>query len=187
MAEQKARDRRRKLMWNSVIGVLVLGLIGGIVFVTMASHDSGKISGVRTFGTQSRNHVSTNVTYPQNPPIGGDHSEQWLNCGIYNAPVKNENAVHSMEHGAVWITYQPGIGANQIAALKAAVAGKSYTVLSPDPTQPSPVTASAWSTQLNLNSASDARLGKFIAKYMQGPQTPEPGSPCSGGIGTPTG
>jgi len=170
-----------------VIGVLVLGLVGGVTITVLAGKAAGKISGVKTFGTLDRNHVQTDVTYPQVPPVGGNHAPVWLNCGAYKDPVKNENAVHSMEHGAVWITFQPGIGDAQIAALKAAVAGKSYTILSPYPTQPSPVTVTAWSTQLNLNSATDPRLAKFIAKYMQGPQTPEPGAACTGGTGTPTG
>lgn len=186
-AEQRAKERRRKVIWNSVIGVLVLALVGGVTFAVLASKNAGKIAGVKTYGTLSRNHVKTDVSYPLTPPVGGNHNEIPLNCGVYKDPVKNENAVHSMEHGAVWITYQPGIGEAQIAALKAAVAGKSYVILSPDPGQPAPVTASAWSTQLTLKSATDSRLAKFISKYMQGPQTPEPGAPCSGGTGTPTG
>ncbi|NUP49482.1 MAG: DUF3105 domain-containing protein [Catenulispora sp.] len=186
-AEQQARAKRRKLIWNSAIGALVLVLIGGITFAVLAGKDAGKIAGVKTFGKLTQNHVETDVVYPQTPPVGGDHNPVFLNCGIYKDPVKNENAVHSLEHGAVWITYQPGIGQAQIAALKAAAAGKSYVVLSPYPTQPAPVTVSAWSTQLTLDSATDPRLAEFIAEYMQGPQTPEPGAPCSGGTGTPTG
>lgn len=170
-----------------MIALLIVGLIAGVTIVVLASRKNDSIAGVKTFGKLTQNHVQTDVKYPQVPPVGGDHSPVWLNCGIYNAAVKNENAVHAIEHGAVWVTYQPGIGDAQIAALKAAVGGKSYTVLSPYPGQPSPVTVSAWSTQLNLDSATDPRLANFIAKYMQGPQTPEPGASCTGGTGTPTG
>jgi hypothetical protein len=131
--------------------------------------------------------VTTTVAYPQTPPVGGDHAPVPQNCGIYTAPVANENAVHSLEHGAVWLTYQPGIGAAEIATLTADVKGKPYTLMSPYPTEPAPITLTAWGKQLTVNSASDARIAEFIKTYAAGPQTPEPGAACSGGVGTPNG
>ncbi|WP_370369936.1 DUF3105 domain-containing protein [Catenulispora sp. GP43] len=64
---------------------------------------------------------------------------------------------------------------------------ESHTLLSPYPTEASPITVTAWGKQLMVNSASDARIAKFIKAYAAGPQTPEPGAPCSGGVGTPDG
>ena len=185
-AEAKRKARRGKMIFRGILVVFLVGIIGTITAVVLASQASANIAGVKSFSGLSRNHVTTPVTYPQTPPVGGDHAPVWLNCGIYTAPVANENAVHAMEHGAVWITYQPGIGAGQIATLSADVHGKAYTVLSPYPTQPWPITVTAWGKQLNLTSANDARIAKFISKYMQGPQTPEPGAACTGGTGTPS-
>jgi len=186
-AEAKRKARRGKMIFRGILAVLTVGIVGTITAVVLASQASANIAGVTSFSGLSRNHVTTPVTYPQTPPVGGDHAPVWLNCGVYTAPVANENAVHSMEHGAVWITYQPGIGAGQIATLASDVHGKAYTVLSPYPTQPSPITVTAWGKQLNVDSATDARIAKFISKYMQGPQTPEPGAACTGGTGTPSG
>jgi hypothetical protein len=128
----------------------------------------------------SQQHVTGPVTYAQTPPAGGPHNPVWLNCGIYDAPVPNENAVHSMEHGAVWITYDPALAADQVAALQQTV-NTTYEVLSPYPGLPAPVVASAWGKQLTLTGAEDPRLPAFIRAYRQGPQTPEPGAPCTGG------
>ncbi|WP_342668385.1 DUF3105 domain-containing protein [Actinotalea ferrariae] len=47
---------------------------------------------------------------------------------------------------------------------------------------PQPVVASAWETQLALDSVDDPRLEQFMVKYQQGEQTPEPGAACSGGV-----
>ena len=109
----------------------------------------------------------------------------WLNCGIYPNPVPNENAVHAMEHGAVWITYRPDLPADQVSILRQLVDKKTYVVLSPYPGPPAPVVASAWGAQLAMPSASDPKLAQFLDYYRQGPQTPEPGAPCTGGAGNP--
>jgi hypothetical protein len=55
-------------------------------------------------------------------------------------------------------------------------------VLSPYPGLPAPVVASAWGKQLKLTGADDPRLAAFIREYRQGPQTPEPGAACTGGL-----
>lgn len=65
------------------------------------------------------NHVPGPVTYSVVPPVGGDHNATWMNCGIYNKPVPSEYAAHNLEHGAVWITYQPSLPSSEVAALRA--------------------------------------------------------------------
>jgi hypothetical protein len=107
----------------AVIVLLVAGLVG--YFVTRPDTHPTPPQGVQTFSDLSRSHVTGQVNYPQTPPVGGDHNPVWLNCGVYTSPVASENAVHSMEHGAVWITYQPTLPAAEVAAPQHAVTGKS--------------------------------------------------------------
>lgn len=186
---QQAAERRRRATRNGVLGTVVLAVVGGLVWLGVtASGNNGTptIAGVRTYDVPSRQHVTGTVSYPQTPPVGGNHAPQWLNCGIYTSPVPTENAVHDMEHGAVWITYQPTLSSEQVQTLTALVRGKAFVDLSPFTGLPRPVVASAWGKQLTLDRADDPRLAKFIATYAQGPQSPEPGAPCTGGIGTPT-
>ncbi len=83
------------------------------------------------------------------------------------------------------MTYQPNVGEREIGQLQSLIRGHDHALLSPYPGLPSPVVATAWGIQLQVKSASDTRLGQFLAKYENGPQTPEPGASCSGGIGTP--
>lgn len=145
------------------------------------------IEGVRTYPDLSRNHVSARVRYPRTPPVGGDHAPVWQNCdgAVYDQPPPDERAVHSLEHGAVWVTYRPGLPAEQLARLRELVDGSDYRMLSPYPDQPAPVIATAWGSQLALKSADDTRLPRFLDAHTQGPQTPEPGAPCDGGLPTP--
>jgi hypothetical protein len=143
------------------------------------------IEGVKSFEIAAAAHVDDDVVYPIEPPVGGPHNPIWQNCGIYDQPVRNEYAVHSLEHGAVWVTYQPGLAADQVAVLRGAVKDNPYALLSPHPKAPTPVVLSAWGLQLQLASATDPRLAAFLTLYSSGPQTPEPGAPCAGSFGTP--
>jgi hypothetical protein len=141
--------------------------------------------GVQSFSVLDRYHTEEAVPYPQIPPVGGPHNPVLQNCGFYDVPVGNENAVHSLEHGAVWITYSPDLPLDQVEALRALSSGRTHVLVSPYPGLPAPVVASAWGEQLMLDGAYDPRLEQFINAFEQGPQNLEPGAPCSGGIGEP--
>ena len=152
---------------------------------TTTAHKKAPPTGVvKSYSNLSRNHTKEPVDYPQTPPVGGPHNPIWQNCGFYSKPVRNEYAVHSMEHGAVWITYSPDLPKDQVENIKS-LTQKSYVLASPYPGLPAPVVASAWGKQLRLNSTSDPRLEQFVSTYSQGPQNPEPGAPCTGGVGSP--
>ena len=51
----------------------------------------------------------------------------------------------------------------------------------------SPIEATAWGKQMWLKDFDQAKLEDFVKTYAQGPQTPEPGAACTGGIGAPRG
>jgi hypothetical protein len=141
--------------------------------------------GVETFDDLSKEHVRGDIDYDMSPPAGGEHSNVWQNCGIYDQPVEDSQAVHSMEHGAVWITYRPDLPAQQVDQLRDLVGGSGYVLLSPYVDLDSPVALSAWGVQLKVDDAADDRAERFLAEYVNGAQTPEPGAPCTGGVGEP--
>jgi Protein of unknown function (DUF3105) len=172
--------------WGWILALLGVAAIV-VVVVLLVQSQSGDITGIVTYSNLSRNHTEKSVTYAQIPPVGGDHSAIWQTCGIYSSPIPNEHAVHSLEHGAVWITYQPTLDGQSVEQLRSLVRGHDHALLSPYPGLPSPVVISAWGLQLRVTSASDSRLSRFLSKYENGPQTPEPGAACSGsgGVGTP--
>src|SRR5512135_3732258 len=184
--KRRTKEGRRDLTgWWLLGGAAVISVVLIVLTLRPASSNIALIDGVVQYDNLSRNHVTSAVTYPQNPPVGGSHDATWLNCGIYDQPVHNENAVHSMEHGAVWITYQPSLSADAVAHLRSLVSGHPFVILSPYPNLPMQVVASAWGLQLQLDDPNDTRLPLFITRYENGPQTPEPGAVCTGGTGTP--
>lgn len=203
--------RSRRAIWLAAGGLLIV--VAAVVVILTTSGSSGKpgaITGTTTGATATsaapsgppqgtklysetdHQHVEGPVTYDRTPPVGGPHNPVWLNCGVYDQPVPNENAVHSLEHGTVWITYQPSVPASEVATLRQIVEShyvgtQRYLLLSPYPGIPAPVVASAWGAQILLPGASDPRLVQFIRYYAGGGQGSEPGAPCTGGVGTPIG
>jgi hypothetical protein len=145
----------------------------------------GYIEGVVEYEISDFSHSQSDLDYAILPPPGGPHNPAWQNCGIYVEPVLTENAVHSLEHGAVWVTYQPDLAEAEIELLRQLARNRTHVLLSPYTEQAEPVVATAWGVQLRVESAEDARLAQFVQKYENGPQTPEPGAPCSNGVGTP--
>lgn len=129
-------------------------------------------------------HVSSTqrVNYNRYPPVGGPHDAEWADCNgdVYPAAVRNENMVHPLEHGAIWIAYNPKtIAAGDLDKLKALVTGKTYIFMSPYPDLDSPISLQAWAHQLKVTSASDVRIRQFITALQQNVYiAPEPGGSC---------
>lgn len=190
-----AQRRHRRIGIGAAIvgGIAVLSLV--IAFVVVGATpklnpNDITIAGVRDFPGLTSVHVGPDpvdyqAKYEMNPPAGGDHFAAWLNCGIYDQPQANENAVHSLEHGAVWVTYNPdALGDAEITSLRDKVPS-TYSVLSPYPGLPAPVVISAWGAQVQLDGVDDPRLQSFIQKYWKSPSAPEPGALCTGAIDGP--
>jgi hypothetical protein len=186
--------------WGTVAVGLVLGalLIGIIVYAVM---NTG--SGVRnllkeedeSFPTltveesPARDHVEGPVEYddyPARPPLGGEHNSLPQQCGVYTEQIPAEHAVHSMEHGAVWVTYQPDLPEDQVSDLKEMAEGTPYGLMSPLPEQEAPIVVTAWGRQLEADSVDDDDVERFIRTYADGRQTPEKGAACAGNSQTGT-
>jgi hypothetical protein len=135
-----------------------------------------QIEGVQTFMVDAGHREGT-ISYPQTPPVGGIHNPVWMPCGFYDQPVPNERAVHSLEHGAVWITYRPDLPQAEIDALATLARNRNLVLVSRwDEGLPSPLVVTGWGRQLRLETAADPRLAEFIRLYAN--QGPEINAPC---------
>jgi len=185
-SQGRSKKASSNLWWFLILGGgAVVTVVIIVALLSPPAATVGTIEGLLTYNNLSRAHSEAPQQYEQTPPAGGAHSAAWQNCGIYDQPVRNENAVHSLEHGAVWLVYQPDLPAASIDALRSLARGHSHVLVSPYPGLPQPVVATAWGLQLPVNDASDPRLAAFVSRYEKGPQTPEPGAVCTGGTGTP--
>ncbi|XBB68708.1 DUF3105 domain-containing protein [Nocardioides sp. WV_118_6] len=140
------------------------------------------LSAVRTYDGLTFQHLSAGAEhdYPQSPPVGGDHAPVWIECGVYDEPLPEVNAVHDLEHGTTWITYRPDeVDADGVRALAGLLPANG--LLSPYPDQEAPVVVTVWGRQLALTGPDDPRLPLFVQQYGAGDTAPEPFASCNGG------
>lgn len=125
-------------------------------------------------------HTESNVDYQLRPPAGGMHNPVWANCGFYDEAIPDENVVHDLEHGAVWIAYSPDLSQADVAVVHDLVRANEKTIATPYPDLPSgaAVVVTAWARQLVLDSVDDPRLERFVVQYQDGSQAPEAGATC---------
>jgi hypothetical protein len=179
-------SRRTYIIVGLIAAAFVAGFAALVIVDARQKSMNSPPEGVQTYDVgPAGQHTEGDVDYEQSPPVGGLHNPVWQNCGFYSEPIRDENAVHSLEHGAVWITYSPDLPQDEVERLRDLAQSESYVLVSPYPGLDSPVVASAWGKQLRLESAEDPNLERFARAFSQGPQTPEPGAVCTGGIGNP--
>lgn len=177
------RQGGRALLPWVLLGVAALLTAGGFSLRALAGDDWLKDV------TQEENigglHTVTPITYKAKPPMGGPHHPTWQNCGVFSEPVGDTHAVHSLEHGAVWITYKPeALDADGLAGLVDVAERNKYVILSPYPEQDAPIVLTAWNNQLRIEEPTDDRIKKFVLHFAKALTAPEPGAPCDQGADT---
>jgi hypothetical protein len=193
--KQEAARKRNRLL--GIIGAIVaLVLVAGTVTTVLVLNsipqqvDDDLVSGdyqdrLQLFPDLDATHTESRVGYDQTPPAGGPHNPAWLNCGVYSEKQQNENAVHALEHGAVWITYDPATTTDDEIAALVALAPDTYTIISPYPGIGEAMAISAWGAQLRFTEVDDPAITDFLNEFWRSPDSPEPGAPCTGAIDGP--
>lgn len=197
---------QRSIPWGTIIAAAVVVLFGAGIFgyyltvngerqerlaalapftpTAELPDPSTQIDGVVVTDFEGGVHVSPEqrVAYTASPPVGGRHDAIWATCNgvVYPEAVRSENMVHALEHGAIWIAYNPDqVTGEALATLQAKVDRQPYSVMSPYPGLDQPIALQSWGHQLKLSDAADVRIDQFIQALRVNPNThPEPGASC---------
>jgi hypothetical protein len=179
--------------WGLIAGALVVVLFAAAVItyavVKVNEANANKVSspddieGMQTYEyAAGQEHVTTPVEYSESPPVGGPHDGFWADCTgtVYDVDIRHENAVHSLEHGAVWITYNPDdLSDADVAKLADLVDGVSGRMLSPYEGLGSPISLQSWNHQLKVDSVDDERIAQFADLMTRNSDYhPEVGASC---------
>ncbi|TYP85875.1 DUF3105 domain-containing protein [Blastococcus xanthinilyticus] len=183
-----AHQRPWGLIAGAIAVVVFAAAVIGYAVVQVREADAlnvesiDEIAGAGVYEYEGGQHVTTPVEYEQSPPVGGEHDPYWADCtgSVYDVDIRHENAVHSLEHGAVWITYNPDeVSDDDVATLAELVDGVSGRMLSPYEGLDSAVSVQSWGEQVKVDSADDQRIKQFadLMTYKSG-DFPEPGATC---------
>jgi len=154
---------------------------GGEANVVIGDADEG-IEGVQAVRVPDNDHTESSVDYGLHPAAGGKHNPVWLNCGFYDESYPDENIVHDLEHGVVWLAYSPDLPAEDVDVIHDLARQDPKVIATPyDDLEPGvAAVATAWARQLSLDSVDDPRLEDFVVQYVDGSQAPEAGVTCAG-------
>lgn len=193
--KQEAAAKRNRIL-GIIAAVVALLLVAGTVTTVLIlnaapqSSEREVISGdyvdrLELYPDLDATHTETRVTYDQSPPVGGPHNPAWLNCGVYDEEQQNENVVHTLEHGAVWITYDPAVTTDAEIDALVELAPDTYSVVSPYEGLGDAMVISAWGAQLTFSDVDDPAVTDFLTEFWRSPSSPEPNAPCTGAIDGP--
>lgn len=194
-AKGRATGLGPQLPWGKIVGwgvgVIVIGFI--LVGILVGSDPLGDVPDGLDENTRivadvpSGVHVEGDIQYDELLPPGGPHNSIWQNCGFYDGIIRTENALHSLEHGVVWLTYRSDIAEGDLAALRDFAQKRTKILVSEQPLQEPPIVATAWGYQYEAQTADEEGLLRFIAELEGSPDAPEPGATCNGGVSTVVG
>jgi hypothetical protein len=184
--KKEAASKRNRIL-GIVAAVVALLLVAGTVTTVLVINAAPpqQIEGVQRYSDLESTHTETRVSYDQTPPVGGPHNPAWLNCGVYNEPQQNENVVHTLEHGAVWIAYDPATTTDAEVAALVALAPDTYSVVSPYEGLGDAKAISAWGAQLFFTDVADPAVEDFLTEFWRSADSPEPNAPCTGALDGP--
>lgn len=177
--EERNRTRMEKTKKSLVrygLRIIMVAVIGYSIFLlAQSAGPDGKDFSV-AYSIQGRDHIADGETHPpynSNPPSSGSHYAVPARGGFYEEFLPDEQAIHNLEHGDVWIAYRPGIGDNAKKTLKS-FAGQ-YIVVSPRPENEGDVSLVAWGRvdtfDIENEFVDEGRIRDFIRRYdNRGPE-----------------
>ena len=167
-------------LWGGVGIAVAAGIFLVLTFATPSDSDQQDLGSDYSKNMLHEGAIQvsegTKVTYHSNPPTSGSHWPDPLLDDIYDTEKPDEALVHSLEHGRIWISYQPSLPQSAIDQLKRIAAEESRVILTPRSRNEAPIAQAAWQ-RLDTFSPDDAgnvdekRILDFIQRYRdKGPE-----------------
>ena len=181
------------IVWVFIVTFVILG--AGVWFFSRSSASDTKqmaegtdlslvpvnspVEGTVEYKIESRQHIAsgTSITaYNSNPPNSGSHWPAPAKNGVYDKQLPDEQLVHNLEHGHVWISYKPDTSEDVVNKLKEIVGEDDWKlVLEPRDKNDSQIALVSWGRVLKLDQLDENKVKDFIKTYRnRGPEkTPD--------------
>jgi hypothetical protein len=187
-AARARQQRRERIIRFALFGLLGAGLIW---FIFLRGGAPSEINGhevqaLSQAGVGEHPPDTTSLVYPTTPPVSGPHAGQPEVCGVHDEQIEDPVQVHSLEHGAVAIQYDPTLDAAQIQSIEEMARDHEENVLSaPYSGMETPIAVSAWGYLMRLDTFEADSINEFIDAFAG--KGPEAGETCLNGLDQPFG
>jgi hypothetical protein len=128
---------------------------------------------VEEFEIEGANHIGAEqtTTYNTNPPTSGSHWASPAGWGFNDKELPDEQLVHNIEHGGIWITYKD-LDEESINRLKdIAKSNSNSVVITKREENNNPLVVASWGRMMRLTEVDEALIQKYIDTYIN--QSPE--------------
>ena len=187
--EQERRGRQRARFIGgfktyAIIAVVIIAAGYGIYFWAKSVAPEGEDFS-RAISLMEVSHITVGSQLPDytsNPPTSGPHYSQTAKSGFRDEVISDQNIIHNLEHGDIWIAYHPRIAEEIKEELKQFGAAK--VIITPREANETDIALAAWGRLDTFNMENGAlpieRIKNFIKRYLN--KGPERVPGASGGI-----
>jgi hypothetical protein len=144
--------------------------------------DSDRLAGVEQFPDRGANHVEDGsaIDYQRVPPLSGTHYASTVRAGFYEATPLLGSLVHTLEHGAVVVYYDPDeispearTSLREFASVHTGTWRSVVVVPNPNDDPRAPYVVTAWRHELTMESYGAETVHAFLSEYLgRGPENP---------------
>ena len=170
ITQAKKEKIKKTITWLVILGVI----FGGFALLMYTGIQQKKPQGPDLsqsieIGENAGQHVatSTELELADLPPTSGAHFGQVATAGLRDKEIPDGHIVHNLEHGDIWISYNPRVGADITNELKQFLDGK--VIITPRSSNRDDIALAAWG-QLDSFNLDDSglpieRIEDFIKRY----------------------
>lgn len=160
--------------------VLVVGGLGTILFwqdlKSGALEDQGTLAPMgEEFPSEGQEHIAVGAEhkpYGTNPPTSGPHYVQPAAWGVYGEPLPDEQIIHNLEHGGIWLAYKDVDEETKAVLEDIGRRNPNSVIVTPRPANDAPIAVVSWTRLMKMDTLDRAQIEQFIRHNKN--KSPEP-------------
>ncbi|MBI3631826.1 MAG: DUF3105 domain-containing protein [Candidatus Vogelbacteria bacterium] len=154
--------------------VIMLAVLGIMILVYIKLTPAPLETIRQSFPIQGQVHIAIGATHPEynsNPPTSGWHYAEAADWDVYKKELPDEQLVHNLEHGGIWISYK-NISTTTINQIENVVRGQLKIIVTPRAKNDSPIVLASWGRLEKLQTFDEVKIREFINANRN--KSPEP-------------
>ncbi len=176
-ATPSQKQKGKRIMFWIITLVVIAAVAYGLILASRKASLSEANRPGQAFAIQGQEHIAAgadHVGYNSNPPTSGPHYAAPANWEVYQNELPDEQLVHNLEHGGIWISYK-GINATTTTALENIAKSQTKIIVTPRSKNDAPIILASWGRLQKLETFDEKAILDFIR--MNKGRSPEPLAP----------